>query len=313
MHRQSALIALSIIILLSYGTDAQQTSTVNSVPTVQPSDRSPYLGNPVAHPEALSGLWETSNGHGGAVGIHLLLTTTVPGDARTLYGITQSWQSFEVGIYERKGVMIQFGEQNYFSDSPRGGNVSFEGRRLRLHFVPRVVSDPAIDVDLVHDADGSWTGRFHRGTFDSNVMLRRPAPRDVAKVNPIVGAWLENRSSISSCVHIAQQSSTDFTGWSDSLQLFGSMRVANSVARPATAMQRYGELMKVDLHDGGKVSLELYAYTAICCSHSFVGTLTPSGTLIEGAWPPGPNQAPHDSTWRKTPSDSCTTEYRTNP
>jgi hypothetical protein len=51
----------------------------------------------------------------------------------------------------------------------------------------------------------------------------------------------------------------------------------------------------------------------MCCSHSFVGTLTPSGTLIEGAWPPGPNQAPRDSTWRKTPGDSCTTEYLTNP
>jgi hypothetical protein len=66
-------------------------------------------------------------------------------------------------------------------------------------------------------------------------------------------------------------------------------------------------------NDGGKVSLELYAYTAMCCSHSFVGTLTPSGTLIEGAWPPGANQAPHDSTWRKMSGDSCTTEYLTNP
>ena len=148
MSRPSVFIALSIMSLLSY-TDAPQTSTINSVPVIQPDDRSPYLSSPVAHPEALSGLWETSNGHGGAVGIHLLLTTTVPGDVKTLHGTTQSWQSLEVGVYERKLATIQVGEQNYFSDSPRGGNVSFDMGRLRLHFVSRVASEPSMDLDLV--------------------------------------------------------------------------------------------------------------------------------------------------------------------
>lgn len=73
-------------------------------------------------------------------------------------------------------------------------------------------------------------------------------------------------------------------------------------------MERYGELMKVDLYYSGHVSFELYAYTAACCSHSFVGTLTHNDTLIEGAWPPGLNQAPHDATWKKMPDDFCTTD-----
>jgi hypothetical protein len=79
MRRPSVPVILSILILVSYGADAQQAS----VPPTPPNDRRPYLGNPVTHPEALSGLWEASNRHGGAVGIHLLLTTTVPVDQCT--------------------------------------------------------------------------------------------------------------------------------------------------------------------------------------------------------------------------------------
>ncbi len=195
---QSVLIAAALINLLSLGMQAQQGPIAPIIPI---NDVSPYLGNPVAHPEALSGLWETSNGHGGAFGIHLLLTTTVPGDVKTLHGATQSWQSLEVGIYERKGATLQVGEQNYFSDSPKGGNISYEDGRLKLHFAPRVSSDPSIDLDLVHDADGSWTGRFHRGTFDSDVQLRRPVPRGIAEVNSIVApGWRIGGLSPRACI-----------------------------------------------------------------------------------------------------------------
>lgn len=290
------------MVLVPHKIVAQQ----NPVPAkISADDRSPYLGQPVNRPESLSGLWETSNGNGGAVGIHFLLTTTIPGDATTLEGVQQSWQHLEVGVYERKGTTIQFGEQNYFSDSQRGGGVSFEDGRLRLHFIARVATDPPIDLDLLRNSDGSWTGRFHRGTFDSMVTLRRPAGTDSAGGN-IVGTWLEDGSSnFPSCIHIAKQSATEYVGWSDALQILGGPGVGGSLPRPEKALERYGELAKVTVQNGDKVSLELYAYNPICCPHTFVGTLTAEGTVIQGAWAPGTNQAPHDARWRKMPGDSC--------
>jgi len=301
MPRYSVLLAAALMVPLSTGIQAQQGPVA---PPISPEDRSPYLGHLVNHPESLSGLWETSNGKGGAVGIHLLLTTSVPGDATTLNGIQQSWRSLEVGIYERKGSTIQFGEQNYFSDSPRGGNVTYEHGRLKLHFIARVASDPSIDLDLMRNMDGSWTGRLHRGSFDSAVTLRRPS-FDSNGQSKIVGTWLESKSLTSSCVHVAQQSATEYIGWSDALQTLGGMRIANSIPRPREAIERYGELMKVSLQNGDRISFELYAYNAICCSHRFVGILSEDGTPIQGTWPSGTNQAPHNAVWVRMPHDSC--------
>lgn len=301
MRRHSVLLAAVLMVSLTSGIQAQQRPVAS---LISREDRSPHLGHPVNHPESLSGLWETSNGKGGAVGIHLLLTTSVPGNATTLNGVQQSWRSLEVGVYERKASSIQFGEQNYFSDSPRGGNVTYEDGRLKLHFITPVANEPSIDLDLMHNMDGSWTGRFHRGAFDSKVTLRRPNSDNTGQ-GKIVGTWLESKSPASSCVHIGQQSATEYMGWSDALQTQGGMRIANSIPRPAEAIERYGELMKVNVQNGDKVSLELGAYNAICCSHTFVGTLTANNRLLEGAWPPGANQSPHLSTWKKMPGDSC--------
>ena len=108
-----------------------------------------------------------------------------------------------------------------------------------------------------------------------------------------------------SCVHIAQRSSTSFLGWSDTLQVLGSMRVASGIPRPPTSIERYGELIRVKVGDSGKVSLELGAYNPVCCSHTFVGALISHNTLLEGLWPPGPNQAPHAARWIKMSGDSC--------
>jgi hypothetical protein len=46
-------------------------------------------------------------------------------------------------------------------------------------------------------------------------------------------------------------------------------------------------------------AFERYAYSGICCPHTFIGTLTQDGNVIQGVWPPGPNQAPHDGHWRR--------------
>ena len=68
------------------------------------SSRSCLRCNPeiIARPEDLSGLWEASDGNGGAVGLWLLLTTSVPGSSISLLHQPQTLVSLSVGIYHRK-------------------------------------------------------------------------------------------------------------------------------------------------------------------------------------------------------------------
>ena len=91
----------------------------------------------VTHPEDLSGVWETPDGHGGAVGIHLMLDTTAPADATTLVGTPQKWLGLTIGIYHRSGAGRHIGDENYFSDSPRGANLRYEDGRLTLSATSR--------------------------------------------------------------------------------------------------------------------------------------------------------------------------------
>src|ERR1700722_1278485 len=64
-------------------------------------DRSFYLGQQVIHPESFSGIWETSDGHGGTVGIHLILATSLPPSASSW--TPQSWEMLQLGVFQRKG------------------------------------------------------------------------------------------------------------------------------------------------------------------------------------------------------------------
>jgi hypothetical protein len=99
-----------------------------------PIHLSPLWGQPVPHPESLSGLWEAPDGHGGAVGLHLQLTTTVPADVKSLRGVTQAWLSLQGAVYQRKGATPQMGEQNFFGDSYPHSGIQFDQGRLTLHF-----------------------------------------------------------------------------------------------------------------------------------------------------------------------------------
>ncbi len=275
---------------------------------IQAQERSFYQGKPVQHPEALSGLWETSDGRGGAIGIHLLLDTSVPGDATSLNGATQSWQELQVGVFERRGSAMQTGEANYFADSVRGGGLRFENGRLTLHFVSSFAGAPSIDLDLHQQLGERWAGRLHRGSFDAQVILRRPGSPGVNGTSPIVGAWSDSSTPGRTCMHIVEEAPGEFTGWSDALLTWGSVTVAPHVARPTTAMQHYGELMKVRPEGAGRFSFELYAYSGVCCSHTFTGLPEAHGDRMEGFWPAGANQAPRKSSWRKMRGDSCNAE-----
>jgi hypothetical protein len=119
MYRCMAIIAALFVGLLTSAVPPPWSSRT----VATPQDESFYRGQQVQHPEALSGLWEASDGRVGAIGIHLQLDTSVPSEATSLNGVPQSWQDFQVGVFDRGGPTIQIGDQNYFSDSPRGGGV----------------------------------------------------------------------------------------------------------------------------------------------------------------------------------------------
>jgi hypothetical protein len=313
MHPRFALIILFALSFLAPA--VAQKSSVTTPPDIPPFDRSFYLGQPVHHPEELSGVWETSNGHGGAVGIHLTLSTSI--DADTHVSATESWESLGLGVFERKGAELVFGEANYFGDSLRAGSVKLADDRLELHFAaPQSnrsqaqiealraagIEEPTVDLDLTRQRDGCWHGRFHRGNFDSVLSLCRPVAAREAAVHQIVGTWSNGRGG---CVHIFETGSGAYLGWADSREVPGQIVFSRSYPVPHRLYHSYGELAKVHLENNGETSVEFGAYRALCCSHLFVGTLSDDGTTLRGHYPPGLNQAPHPGTWTKLRGGTC--------
>jgi hypothetical protein len=201
--------ALLVTVFALHVTGCSSTPPPNDVLSslpleVQADDQSPFDGRPVQSPDSLAGLWETQDGHKGTIGIHLSLITTVSTRATSLAGTVQSWHNLVVNVYERKGPTIALYDQNSFSDSPRGGNVTFDQGRLRLHSV----APPSIDLDLVQSGH-RWIGRFHRGAFDRHVTLRRPSFGKNA--SPLIGTWQTSPPfPLSACAHVVQTGPHDF-------------------------------------------------------------------------------------------------------
>ena len=273
-----------------------------SPPVKQPQeDRSFYRGTPVPHPEDLSGLWEAPDGHGGAIGIHLLLDTTAPVDAKTLAGITQSWLGLQLGLYRRSGAELQMRDENFFSDSARGGSLRYEGGHLTLHA-------SGYDLDLRRIAEGNedkWSGRFHRGDIDSVVTLARPMLRPQSKNTWFLGTWKDASGPQVTCLHIAEASPPALLAWADTLVAWGAVRFAPQAARPPYSWEHYGDLVKIQPAENGALWVELGAYSAICCSHRFHATSADNGKAMKADWAAGPNQSPHKSRFAAISGNSC--------
>lgn len=148
-------------------------------------------GQLVKNPEGMSGLWETSNGHGGFVGIHIVLGTSAAPDARlngrTLEGVEQRLEYLNLGVYEQRGAEFVFGDEGYFSNESKDAPIKIDGGRLQLHYSSQGVGTPAVDLDLMKEGD-HWVGRFHRGDFDRQVTLERPGA-GLNSHGGVAGTW----------------------------------------------------------------------------------------------------------------------------
>jgi hypothetical protein len=277
---------------------ASPQSIPASSPTPQQQDRSFYFDMPVTHPEDLSGVWEASDGHGGAIGIHLILDTTAPVDATTLVGTKQKWLGLAVGVYHRTGTQLQLGEENMFSDSLRGGSGRYEDGRLTLHA-------SGCDLDLHRVLGDKWSGRFHRDNFDSQVTLGRPLLQATSKATWFLGTWKNTDGAGPQCLHIAQQSAAGYSAWSDTLTAWGSERFAPQVPKPPYSWEHYGDLVKIQPAENDSISVELGAYSPTCCSHRFHATSADKGKTMKAEWAPSPHQSPYKSKWTKMPGDTC--------
>lgn len=267
-------------------------------PEQQAQDRSFYLGQPVVQPEELSGIWEAPDGRGGAIGIHLTLDTAAPANAVTLVGTKQTWLDLQLGMYQRAGSVLKWGEENGFSDSLRGGGLRYNDGKLTLH-------DGPFDLDLRRNAGDKWVGRFHREGFDATVTLTRPARAAKGKNTWLLGTWSTVDGPSQTCIHIAETASGELIGWSDTLHALGSAHFAAHTAKPAYSLERYGELAKVNMAENGSAWIELNAYTAICCSHRFLASPARGASVINAEWGPGPNQAPHKGILNRMSGSTC--------
>jgi hypothetical protein len=85
----------------------------------------------------------------------------------------------------------------------------------------------------------------------------------------------------------------------------GRVRYANGIQPPAQTREHYGEIAKAKLDAPDQITVELRAYTAMCCSHPFTAKISDNGMTLSGAWPSGPNQAPRVAEWGEMQGNSC--------
>ena len=191
---------------------------------------------------------------------------------------------------------------NFFATSSRGG-ATWDGQHLRMDLQQKA-DLPEVHVDLLwNGVDQVWTGNFERAAFKNKAAtLRRPTgPQN----NVFVGTWFEGSSLMNNCLHIEQAQDGTFTGWGDDIQVPGRMRYANGLRRPERTMENYGEIAKVSVSGPARITVELRAYTAMCCSHPFTATISPDGSFLVGEWPAGPNQSPRPARRVRVKGNSC--------
>jgi len=269
-----------------------------------PAKAQDQRGQAISDPGRLSGMWESSDGKGGAVGLHLLLTAKMDGAPTTLKGISQYLDQFVVGVYQRSGSQIRMGDESRFIVPSQ--EVHWDGRHLQVKHEPRTSADYEIEIDLTQAPDGeSWAGLFHRGGFSKHVSLKRPTLMPTS-LTPFAGTWSSVQLGRNRCVHLGAFADGRLVAWSDTLQIPGFIRYANNITPPRETIQYYGEMVQVSRGDNDAISLEFNAFAAICCSATAVVIPSKDGSKLLGNWQAGPNQFARPAIWKRvTVGQSC--------
>ena len=253
---------------------------------------SPIADRPIADPEAISGLWEAPDGHGGVIHLELRVDAFAPPHAKALNGIEQRLLDADVFLYRRSQAEIVRDDQNLFESPAPGGVALFEHGRLTVRV-------PSYGLEVYEVQGEQWSGTMQ----GAPILFRRPQVAG-GRTSWAVGTWREKAKPGYTCLHVAQDQTGNYLGWSDMLVDWGDLVVAPGVTKP-NGPQHYGELVKVNATVGKGVVFEVYAYTALCCSHRFVGTPSADGQLMHAEWEDGGNMAAHRSIFERMPGDRC--------
>lgn len=291
------LVAVMLLIWIGGCRRSGSSSSKNSPQSkVDPAFyKSFYSGRAIINPESLSGAWQTDDGQGGAVGIELTLTTSLSDDVRTSEGGPEAWEALQVDVFHRSSSRIKLGDENFFSDSPQGGNVRYEDGRLTLHV-------GWADLDLGRSAEDGWSGRLHRKDFDRQVVLTR-ADQSLERTSPFVGTWRRQvEEAHFSCLHIVQTSPEAFSGWEDLHAIPGLLRYAPHLKRPPSVIQRYGEAILVTSQGPSILRLDSPESLPGCCTHSSLARLHGRVMDVQQSTQSGPWDG---NDWRKMPGTSC--------
>ena len=125
--------------------------------------------------DAPEGVWESPDNRDGAVGIEVHKMKQEDGHT-----------ALEIGVYHRAKDGWHFkrlGDENFF-------DTGYSEGLLVIHFERGISGlEPAIDLNLTFNhSEDQWTGRFHRGSFDEHLVLRRvpnlPVPEQASSPQP---------------------------------------------------------------------------------------------------------------------------------
>ncbi len=113
-------------------------AAATQIPTsseIRSKHRSARAGTPVGNPDELAGVREAPDRRGGAVGMQLLLLTSVPARLSNLTsGTPQAWEGLTAMVYERSSSQPPpQGERNYFKDDDQEGVLRYSNGRLTAH------------------------------------------------------------------------------------------------------------------------------------------------------------------------------------
>jgi hypothetical protein len=128
------------------------------------------------------GIWEADEGQSGTVGINLweVSSSVTHGGPPNPEEVTHP--VLQIGVYERSGTSVQCGEENFFDTGWRGHKdvgvqAAFTNGVLIVTY-PQFPNETAINLELTwHPDTNTWTGRFHRGSFDKVVTLHHAPDR----------------------------------------------------------------------------------------------------------------------------------------